>query len=90
MAAPTVTATFDKPAGYKPGETALLTVRYGDADSKALTVTVTVADSEGNASAPVTVSAVIDPLTVTVVDSTGKAWTRVSDTGSVAVYSRVV
>lgn len=89
MAAPTVTATLDR-ATYKPGDTALLTVRYGDPDTKPLTITVTVTDLEGNTSAPATVTAVIDPLTVAVVDSAGKAWTRVSDSGSVAVYSRVM
>ena len=85
MASPTVAASLSK-ATYQPGEVMTLTVTYGDADTKAMTVSVVVTDSQGNASAPVNVSAVIDPLAIAVTDSSGRTWSRVSDSGSVAVY----
>ena len=85
MASPTVAASLSK-ATYQPGEVMTLTVTYGDADTKAMTVSVVVTDSQGNASAPTTVTAVIDPLVTTVTDSANRTWTRVSDSGSVAVY----
>jgi hypothetical protein len=89
MAAPVVTASLDK-ATYKPGEKPLLTISYGDADTKALKVTIAVTDSSGNVSAPVTVNAVIDPLILTVTDASGRPWTKVSDNGAVAVYTTTV
>lgn len=85
MASPTVTASLDKPA-YAPGEQMTLTVTYGDPDTEALTVTVVVTDREGNTSAPAEVTAIIDPLTLTVTDDSGRTWTKVSDTGAVAVF----
>jgi hypothetical protein len=88
MAAPTATASLNATT-YEPGQQMTLTVTYGDADTQPVTVTVVVTDSRGNSSAPVKVTAVIDPLTVTVVDDSGRAWTRVSDNGSVAVYRAV-
>ncbi|MFV2101288.1 hypothetical protein [Micromonospora sp. LOL_024] len=88
MAAPTVTASLNA-TSFAPGATMLLTITYGDPDNKALTVTVVVTDAQGNSSAPVKVSAVIDPLTLTVTDTSGRAWTRLSDNGSVAVYRAV-
>ncbi|GIJ78546.1 hypothetical protein SAMN05443287_109110 [Micromonospora phaseoli] len=88
MAAPTVTASLNA-TSFAPGAQMLLTITYGDLDNKTLTVTVVVTDTQGNSSAPVKVSAVIDPLVVTVTDTSGRAWTRVSDNGSVAVYRAV-
>ncbi|MEV4713198.1 hypothetical protein [Micromonospora sp. NPDC049374] len=88
MAAPTANASMN-PTTYSPGEQMLLTVNYGDADHQRLTVTVTVADAQGNRSAPVSVTAVIDPLTVTVADDSGRTWSRVSDNGAVAVFRAV-
>ncbi|MEV6812173.1 hypothetical protein [Micromonospora sp. NPDC051296] len=88
MAAPTATASLNA-TSYAPGAQMLLTVNYSDPDTKALTVTVVVTDTQGNSSAPVKVSAVIDPLTVTVTDDSGRTWTRVSDNGTVAVYRAV-
>ncbi len=88
MAAPTATASLNA-TSYAPGAQMLLTVTYSDPDTKALTVTVVVTDAQGNSSAPVKVSAVIDPLTITVTDDSGRTWTRVSDSGTVAVYRAV-
>lgn len=66
-----------------------LTVNYGDpADAASGTVTVTVTDSQGNVSTPATVSYnIADPTTVAVSDSDGHTFAKVSDTGSVAVYT---
>lgn len=88
MAAPTATAALNASV-FAPGDQMLLTVTYSDADTKPLTVTIVVTDAQGNSSAPVKVTAVIDPLTVTVTDNSGRTWTRVSDNGSVAVYRSV-
>jgi hypothetical protein len=88
MAAPTVTAALNASA-YAPGDQMLLTVTYSDADTKPLTVTIVVTDSQGNSSAPVKVAAVIDPLTLTVTDDSGRTWARLSDNGAVAVYRAV-
>ncbi|WP_433126279.1 hypothetical protein ACQPWW_26535 [Micromonospora sp. CA-240977] len=88
MAAPTATAKLNSPT-YSPGDQMLLTVTYSDPDTKPLTVTIVVTDAQGNSSAPVKVTAVIDPLTLTVTDNSGRTWTRVSDNGSVAVYRAV-
>lgn len=87
MPAPTVSASLNK-ATYTPGELMTLTVNYGDPDRQTLTITVTVEDTEaGTGPATATVTAVIDPLTVTVDDSSGRTWTKQSDTGTVAVYT---
>lgn len=88
MATPTVTASLNK-ASYAPGEDMILTVTYGDTDTQLVTVTVQVTDKAGNQSNPQNVSAVIDPLTVSVTDDAGRTWTRQSDTGSTAVYKAV-
>ncbi|TCB96506.1 hypothetical protein E0H26_15280 [Micromonospora zingiberis] len=88
MASPTVTASLNA-ATYAPGAQMLLTINYGDPDTKTLTVTVVVTDAQGNSSAPAKVSAVIDPLTITVTDDSRRTWTRVSDNGAVAVYRAV-
>lgn len=88
MAAPTATAALNASV-FAPGDQMLLTVTYSDADTKPLTVTIVVTDAQGNSSAPVKVTAVIDPLTVIVTDNSGRTWTRVSDNGSVAVYRSV-
>jgi hypothetical protein len=85
MATPTVSASLNK-ATYVPGEVMTLTVTYGDADTKSVSVTITVKDSAGNTSAPATVTAVIDPLTITVTDA-ARTWTKTSDNGSVATFT---
>ncbi|MFE9205196.1 hypothetical protein [Micromonospora sp. NPDC006431] len=88
MAAPTVTASLNR-STYSPGDQMTLTVTYADPDTRPVTVTIVVTDSQGNSSAPVKATAVIDPLTVSVTDDSGRTWTKVSDTGSVAVYRAV-
>lgn len=87
MANPTVSASLDK-ATYVPGETMTLTINYGDTDTKSVRVTVYVEDSQGNESDPVTVTAVIDPLTKEVVDA-DRSWALVTDNGTVSVYQAV-
>ncbi len=87
MSAPTITAASLDKASYAPNETMTLTVTYGDPDTKRQTVTIVVTDQGGNASAPVTVPVVIDPLTVSVTDDGSRTWTKVSDTGVVAVFT---
>ncbi|MGX4652779.1 hypothetical protein ACWCHM_03730 [Micromonospora sp. SCSIO 07396] len=88
MAAPTVTASLDA-STYAPGEPMTLTVDYADPDTRPVTVTIVLTDPDGNSSAPVRVTAVIDPLGVEVADDSGRAWTMVSDTGTTAVYRAV-
>lgn len=88
MAIPTLTASLNK-ATYAPGENMLLTINYADADSQAVSVTIVVTDSTGNSSAPVTATAFIKDTATLTVTETGKTWTKVSDNGAVAVYSRV-
>lgn len=86
MTAPTLTASLNK-ASYTPGELMILTVAYFDPDTQAFTVTVSVADSQGNTSDPVSVSAVIDPTVINVIDSSGRTWTKTSDTGGIATFT---
>jgi hypothetical protein len=88
MAAPTVSATLDA-AAYAVGATMTLTVTYADPDSQAIAITVQASDSSGNTSAPMQVSALIDPVTLAVSDDGQRTWTKVSDTGSVAVFTAV-
>ena len=88
MATPTVTAALNGSV-FTPGQQMLLTVTYSDADTQPLTVTIVITDAQGNSSAPVKATAVIDPLTLTVSDTSGRTWTRVSDNGTVAVYRSV-
>jgi uncharacterized protein (DUF2141 family) len=88
MASPTATASLNK-AAYAIGETMTLTVTYGDTDRQNGTVTFSVTDAEGNSSGSQTVPFVIDPLTVTVSSTPVRTWTKVSDTGSVAVFTAV-
>jgi hypothetical protein len=85
MATPSVSASLDKIA-YAVGELMTLTVTYSDPDTDQVQVTITVTDQSGNQSAPTTVTAVIDPLTVGVTDP-DRTWTKVSDNGSVAVFT---
>lgn len=85
MATPSVSASLDKTT-YAPGELMTLTVTYSDPDTDSVQVTITVTDKSGNQSAPTTLTAVIDPLTVGVTDP-DRTWAKVSDTGTVAVFT---
>lgn len=85
MANPTVTASLNKTA-YAPGETMTLTVNYADADRQSLAVTITVTDSSGN-TGTATANAIIDQGTVVVTSSPARTWTKVSDSGTVAVFT---
>lgn len=86
MSTPTVTASLNKSA-YKPGEQMILTVSYSDADTKTVTLSIVATDSTGASSQPVTATALIDPTTIAVSDSSGRVWAKQSDTGSVATYT---
>ncbi|WP_018251930.1 hypothetical protein [Salinispora mooreana] len=88
MAAPTVTVALNATV-YAPGDDMRMTVTYSDADTRPVTVTVVVTDVRGHSSAPAQVTAVIDPLTLTVADDSGRVWTKLSDTGAVADYRAV-
>lgn len=88
MAAPTVTVALNA-AVYAPGDDMRMTVTYSDADTRPVTVTVVVTDVRGHSSAPAQVTAVFDPLTLTVTDDSGRAWTKLSDNGAVADYRAV-
>jgi hypothetical protein len=84
MAIPTVSASLDKGV-YLLDETMTLTVTYGDEDTQTIKVSLVIEDSAGNLAEPVSVTAPIDPLFLTVQDEV-HVWRPVSDTGRVAVY----
>lgn len=86
MSNPTVTAVLDKPS-YAKDDQITLTVNYSDPDQEQLRIEVRVTDASGNTTGPIEVSALIDPLTVSVVDASGRTWTKVSDSGAVAVFT---
>ena len=97
--APAVFAiTFDK-ASYNPGDTITATVSYtpgtsgGTQQTFTLTGTVTDQTSQqvgiGSATFVVGSPPVVDPTTVSVTDDGNRAWTKVSDNGSVAVFTAV-
>lgn len=86
MANPTVSASFNK-SSYAPGEQITLTVNYADADTKVLTVTTTVTDASGATGSTTSVVNIVDQVAVAVSSSPAKTWTKVSDNGSVAVFT---
>lgn len=83
---PTVTLTLDKPA-YVKGETMTATVRYADPDSKTSTVTVTVTDASGGTGTANIILVVADPVSVRMVDTDGRAWTKTADDGKAALFT---
>lgn len=84
MALPTLSASLNKTT-YAPGETMTLTVTYADADNRSASVTVTGTDGAGN---PASVSLNFNISDAVTVAATGGAtWTKVSDNGSVAVFT---
>lgn len=89
MANPTVAASLNK-AAYSPGETATLTVTYGDSDNSTSTVTVTVTDQAGGTGTSTVTLVKQDAVSASVTDSSGRSWTKQSDTGSVAVFTATV
>jgi uncharacterized protein YfaS (alpha-2-macroglobulin family) len=88
MAAPILNLSLDK-GSYAPGETARLTVSYSDPDNATTTLSVTGTDSGGNPATMTVQLVVADPVTLTVTDP-ARTWTKVSDTGAVAIYSATV
>lgn len=82
--------TFDQPS-YAPGQTVTATVTYvpgTSAVTKAFTGTVT--DSTTGATGTLTVNfagLMNDPTTPAVSDSASHVWTKVSDSGTVAVFT---
>lgn len=89
MAAPTATGSLDKPSGYAAGATMTATINYSDPDTKTGTVTFQIADNStpANTAPPIVLPYKIDPSTIAYTDSLGKVWTKVSDNGSVAVFT---
>jgi hypothetical protein len=87
MANPTVAVSTNKPK-YAPGETITLTITYGDADRVSMEISVTVTDSQGN-TGTATTSIVIDQGSVSVQSVPSRNWAKVSDSGTVAVFTAV-
>lgn len=85
MAAPVVTATFDKPA-YMPGDTIVLTVDHSDLDRYTLAVTGVVTDSQGN-QGTFSTSAIVDEGSVQITDDGGKSWQILSATTERTVFT---
>lgn len=88
-AAPTITdITFDK-SFYEPGDDIHVTVRYTPGESEetvSFTGTATTAAGQtGQMNGTFTVGTP-DPTAVTVADSGGRNWAKVSDDGAVAVF----
>ena len=82
MALPTATVTLDKTT-YTPGQLITATINY-TAASLGLTLNASVTDSNGNVIA--TATATVGP-SIVVTSSPTRTWTKVSDNGSVAVYT---
>jgi DNA gyrase inhibitor GyrI len=100
VAAPQASASLDK-STYNPGDVMTLTVSYSDPDTAPGytirgSVSIVVRDAEGNSSSPV-----VAPYEIPVppVDPPGsfavgvydvlRTWTKVSDSGSTAVFTAV-
>ena len=89
MANPFITSVSFNKAAYAVGEVATMTVVYGDPDTKTQQVEAKVTDSQGNVVTAVG-TFVVDPLTLTVTDSTGRVWTKQSDSGTTAVFKATI
>lgn len=87
MSVPTGTASLNKSV-YAPGEQMTLTVTYADADSRPVNVVVDITDAGGNITHITATGAIVDPSAILVSDAE-RTWTKVSDTGAVAVYRSV-
>jgi len=86
MAAPVLSVTTDKQS-YQPGEKITVTAVYSDPDAKQVTISGAAVDSQGNSTPASVVIQLNDPVTVSVSDGDGRQWTKVSDTGSTAVFT---
>lgn len=86
MAAPVVSISVDKQT-YAVGDKITATVVYSDPDARTYTGTVTGTDAEGHVSTATATFAISDPVTVTVTDDGNRTWTKISDTGSTAVFT---
>ncbi len=96
VAAPTVSApvitsiVFDKP-GYTPGQIITATVNYAPGvSSQAQTFSGTATDAVTGQQGTLSVSFTVntnDTTNLTVSDSGNRAWTKVSDSGIVAVFT---
>lgn len=87
MSAPTLHASLDR-ATYAPGDLMTLTVTYGDPDNTDGTVTVIVTDKAGGTSEPAVVAYTIaDQVTLEVADTGSRTFAKVSDNGTVAVFT---
>jgi hypothetical protein len=92
---PTLTITADQ-AVYNVGDTLTLTAAYSDATTApvSLTISGTATDAAGNtvsATTTVTVNtAGQQPMTITVSDSFGDAYTQVSNASGTAVFTTVI
>jgi hypothetical protein len=90
MAMPDLSASLDK-ASYVPGETAILTVSYnGDGEANVNTITVRGVDGAGNAALVTVQLTVVDKISLSVVDDSGRVWTLLSDDGSTAVFTATI
>jgi hypothetical protein len=86
MANPVAAISTDKQT-YAVGETITATMTYSDPDARAVTITGTATDAEGHATQATVVINISDPVTPAVSDSASHTYTKVSDTGSVAVFT---
>lgn len=87
--APTVSIALDKPAGVA-GSLVTVTVKYTPG-SKSTTVRVDLTDAAGaTGSATVAMAKLATPVTLSITDTDGRAWTKVTDDGKTAVYQATV
>lgn len=89
--APAITSiTFDK-ASYAPGDTITATVDYtGGTSDVTQTFTGTATDSTTKETGTLQVTFTVtepDQTTISVADSGGRVWTKISDTGSIAKFT---
>jgi hypothetical protein len=85
MANPILSASLDK-SSYAPGDQMLLTVQYGDPDNASSAIHVKGVDLEGNPASVDVTYTVADTVTLEVDDDGGRVFTKISDSGTVAVY----
>jgi len=93
---PSITSiTFDKPNGYNTGDTITATINYVagvSSSTSTQTFTGTATDSVSGQSGQIqftftTANNATDSESMAVSDTGNRAWTKVSDNGSVAVFT---